>query len=103
MEKFSNSRLAETFLAEAWIGDGVLALWARLRVLADIGSVCGEQYTRLTSNQFLNAFGEPTSVEASIGRLYTERGLQAAFEWMDGTLLPLFRKQQANRVRKGKI
>ena len=57
----------------------------------------GEWFTRLTSNDFLSAFGNPTRVEASIGKLYQEKGLAAAFEWMDDNLVPLFRKQMANK------
>jgi hypothetical protein len=51
----------------------------------------------MTSNDFLSAFGNPTSVEASIGRLYQQEGLDAAFTWMDANLVPLFRKQTAGR------
>lgn len=58
----------------------------------------GEWFTRLTSNDFLSAFGNPTRVEASIGKIYRENGLQAAFDWMDAELIPLFRKQI---VKKG--
>jgi hypothetical protein len=36
-------------------------------------------------------------VEASIGRLYLNGGLDAAFEWMNSNLIPLFRKQTANK------
>jgi len=36
-------------------------------------------------------------VEASIGKLYLEDGLGAAFAWMDTELIPLFRKQIAKR------
>lgn len=81
----------------AWIGDAVLALFARQYVLRERGSMDGEWFTRLTSNDFLSAFGNPTRVEASIGRLYREAGLQAAFDWMDAHLVPLFRKQIGNR------
>ncbi len=81
----------------AWVGDAVLALFARQFVLRERGSMDGEWFTRLTSNEFLSAFGNPTRVEASIGRLYREDGLQAAFDWMDAQLVPLFRKQVGNR------
>ncbi len=57
----------------------------------------GEWFTRLTSNDFLSAFGNPTRVEASIGRLYLNGGLDAAFEWMNSNLIPMFRKQTANK------
>jgi dsRNA-specific ribonuclease len=81
----------------AWIGDAVLALFARQYVLRERNSMDGEWFTRLTSNDFLSAFGNPTRVEASIGKLYQDGGLAAAFSWMDAHLVPLFRKQIASR------
>ncbi len=81
----------------AWIGDAVLALFARQFVLRERNSMDGEWFTRLTSNDFLSAFGNPTRVEASIGKLYLEGGLEAAFTWMDAELIPMFRKQIAKR------
>jgi dsRNA-specific ribonuclease len=79
----------------AWIGDAVLALFARQFVLQERNSMDGEWFTRLTSNDFLSAFGNPTRVEASIGKLYLSGGLPAAFAWMEDHLIPLFRKQIA--------
>ena len=81
----------------AWLGDAVLALFARQWVLAERKAMDGVWFTRLTSNDFLSAFGNPTSVEAGIGRLYREQGLEAAFRWMDETLVPVFRRQMAKR------
>ncbi len=81
----------------AWIGDAVLALFARQFVLRERQTMDGEWFTRLTSNDFLSALGNPTRVEAGIGRLYQEQGLEAAFAWMEAELLPLFRKQIAKR------
>jgi hypothetical protein len=81
----------------AWIGDAVLALFARQFVLRERDAMDGEWFTRLTSNEFLSAFGNPTRVEASIGKIYQEGGLDAAFMWMDANLIPLFRKQVANK------
>ena len=81
----------------AWVGDAVLALFARQYVLRERSAMDGEWFTRLTSNDFLSAFGNPTRVEASIGRLYQEGGLDAAFIWMDENLIPLFRKQMDNK------
>lgn len=75
----------------------MLALFARQFVLRERDSMDGEWFTRLTSNDFLSAFGNPTKVEASIGRLYLDGGLDSAFEWMDANLVPLFRKQIANK------
>jgi dsRNA-specific ribonuclease len=79
----------------AWVGDAVLALFARQFVLRERNTMDGEWFTRLTSNDFLSAFGNPTRVEASIGTLYQKEGLEAAFKWMDAQLVPLFRKQSA--------
>jgi dsRNA-specific ribonuclease len=82
---------------QAWVGDAVLALFARQFVLRERNAMDGEWFTRLTSNDFLSAFGNPTRVEASIGRIYQEGGLDAAFAWMDENLIPLFRKQISNK------
>ena len=86
----------------AWVGDAVLALFARQFVLRERNSMDGEWFTRLTSNDFLSAFGNPTRVEASIGKLYLEGGLESAFEWMNAELLPIFQKQMANQLAKRK-
>ncbi len=81
----------------AWIGDAVLALFARQFVLRERNAMDGEWFTRLTSNDFLSAFGNPTRVEASIGKLFLAGGLEAANAWMDAELIPLFRKQMAKK------
>jgi len=81
----------------AWVGDAVLALFARQFVLRERDSMDGEWFTRLTSNDFLSAFGNPTRVEAGIGKIYQENGLDAAFAWMEQNLVPLFQKQMAKR------
>ena len=81
----------------AWVGDAVLALFARQYVLRERNAMDGEWFTRLTSNDFLSAFGNPTRVEASIGKLYLSEGLDAAFAWMDAELIPLFRRQMASK------
>ena len=80
----------------AWIGDAVLALYAREWILANLpaGQDPTEAFTRMTSNHFLSGIGEPTSVEAEIGRRYERHGLQAAFSHIETLILPLFLKQQ---------
>lgn len=83
----------------AWVGDAVLALFARQFVLRERGNMDGEWFTLLTSNDFLSAVGNPTAVEAAIGRRYREHGLEAAFAWLEAELVPLFRKQVANKER----
>jgi len=77
----------------AWIGDAVLALYARQWVLREKGLMDGETFVHFTSNGFLSAFGNPTSVEARIGRIFTDGGLEPAFKWIEAELLPTFLKQ----------
>jgi dsRNA-specific ribonuclease len=84
----------------AWIGDAVLALFARQWVLRERGTMDCEWFTRLTSNEFLNCFDQPTRVEAAIGRLYRQQGLDAAFAWIDQQLVPLFRRQMTGRAKR---
>lgn len=85
--------------AEAWIGDAVLALVARRWILREHGRTDGAMLARLTSNQFLSSWGNPTAVEAKIGRLYESEGLEAAAAYIEGEFLPLFLKQERNRNR----
>lgn len=87
---------------QAWIGDAVLALYARRWILAHTpeGADRTELFIRMTCNHFLSAFGEPTRVEARIGRLYEARGEQAAFAYLEDTLLPLFKKQNSGVGRR---
>ena len=84
-------------LDEAWIGDAVLCLYCRSRILQKDGSLDADKLTRMTSNQFLTTFGEPSEVEAEIGRVYTDDGLQAAFAWIEAKLMPTLDKREAKR------
>ena len=89
---------------EAWVGDAVLALYMRKLILKEQGVMDGEMFVRCTSNDFLRNIGNPTSVEAQIGRVYEEFGLQQAFDWMEHQLLPVFRMQEKNhqyRIAQG--
>jgi dsRNA-specific ribonuclease len=89
---------------DAWIGDAVLSLYARLRILDEDQALDGEKFARMTSNQYLSLLGEPTATEAAIGRAYREGGLDRAFAWMDTHLLPLFERMEANRLKRlGKV
>ncbi len=81
----------------AWIGDTILDLYARTWILENHGKVCGETLKKMTSNQFLSCVGNPTSVEAKIGKIYQDEGMDAAFSWIVEKLLPLFEKQERNR------
>jgi dsRNA-specific ribonuclease len=94
--------MAEPLVNRAWIGDAVLTLYARLKILREDGRVDGEKCQRLTSNQFLGNFGEPTKVEAEVGLVYARDGLEAAFEWIEQHLLPLFERQETNRGKRAK-
>ena len=79
---------------EAWIGDAVLALFARSWLLQTARGETPKDRSRLfelwVSNHFLSSFGEPTSVEAAIGRAYAGGGLTAAFTFIEENLLNRF-------------
>jgi dsRNA-specific ribonuclease len=90
---------------DAWIGDAVLSLYARSWILQhghQFPHPKTELFRWMTSNQFLSALGQPTSVEAEIGTLYQQSGYPAAKDWMDENLLPLFLKQMKNRQAERK-
>ncbi len=89
---------------KAWVGDAVLALFAREWILRQTDIPLGERATifkAMTCNQFLSSFGRPTQVEADIGVVYESKGLQAAFEYMEERLLPVFKKQRRNAKQPG--
>lgn len=83
---------------EAWIGDTILDLYARTYILREQGEMDGKMLARMTSNQFLSSLGNPTVVEAEIGRVYQAEGLEAGFAWIEENLLPLFKKQESKRA-----
>lgn len=90
---------------EAWVGDAVLALYAREWLLKTNQRLDGQAFIRFTSNDFLRLKGNPTAVEAEIGRIYQDHGLQAANDWMEEHLLPRFlvrEKQLAARDKTGR-
>lgn len=90
----------DQILKEAWIGDAVLCLYARERILREDGRMDGAKAARMTSNQFLSALAEPSEVEAALGRVYAEQGLEAAFQWIEEKLMPLFGKQEQRRQKR---
>ena len=63
----------------AWIGDAVLGLFARKWILEMEKKINAKMFTRMTSNIFLNGFGNPTKVEAEIGLIFNNEGLEKAF------------------------
>jgi len=82
---------------KAWIGDAVLALFAREWILKqkDISTKeRAEVFIQITSNQFLASLGEPTTMEAEIGGVYETDGLHAAFDFIEQKILPLFSGQR---------
>ena len=85
---------------EAWIGDAVLALFVREWILKEDEELDGDKFIRFTSNEFLRATGNPTRVEAGIGRIYRSEGLQGAFDFIRGNLLPIFLQQEKVRERR---
>lgn len=85
---------------EAWIGDAVLSLFVRSWILREHGAMDGERLTAFSSNAFLSAVGNPTEVEAEIGRVYERDGLSAAFAAIEEKLLPVFLAQEKRRVRQ---
>jgi len=95
-----NAERRRKILEQAWIGDAVLCLYARCRILREGGAVDGEKFERMTSNRFLASFGEPSEVEAELGRLYEREGLEAAFLWIEQKLMPLFDRQEEKRQEK---
>ena len=82
------------------MGDAVLSLYVREKILREDVRVDGEKSARMTSNQFLAAIGEPSEVEAEIGRVYRQDGLAGAFLWIEERLLPVFARQEENRRKR---
>ena len=90
----------KTIELKFWIGDTVLELYARGKVLREQGGIDAEAKTRLTCNSFLNCLGNPTAVEARIGEIYQAKGLEAAHAWIVENIEPLYLKQEANRQQQ---
>jgi dsRNA-specific ribonuclease len=86
----------------AWVGDAVLALFARewiVKQKALSTDARTEAFISMTSNGFLAHFGEPTAVEARIGLAYQSGGLSQAYALIENEYLPLWHKQRANQRR----
>jgi len=89
----------EQILKDAWIGDAVLCLYARRKILREDNVTDGPKEERMTSNQFLSGWAEPSETEAEIGRIYEQEGLEAAFQWIEARLMPMFERQEAKRLK----
>jgi len=104
MPELSATEKERRMREDAWLGDAVLALHARIYLLDTYGGIDADAFKRLTSNDFLAGLGlgSPTAVEARIGRLYREEGPEAARAFIVETLLPHFKKREAKRLRAGR-
>ena len=89
----------EQILKEAWIGDAVLSLYVRRRILEEDGFIDGAKAQRMTANRFLSVYGEPSETEAIIGRVFETAGLDAACAWIEANLSGHFERQEAQRTR----
>lgn len=100
MKAVPEKKRREQILREAWIGDAVLCLYARERILREDGCLNGEKYVRMTSNRFLACIGDASEVEAGIGRVFERDGLKAAYLYIEQQLIPLFERQEQNYLKK---
>ena len=76
----------------AWIGDAALALVAREWILETKGELDGETHRKITSNEFLRAFGHPTKVEADLGVLFEKNGVEAVRKRFREVFVPKYRE-----------
>lgn len=83
--------------ALAWLGDAALAIVAREWILETTGGLDGEMHRCVTSNQFLRRFGHPTKVEAELGTLYREAGLDAVRRRFRSEMVPKYREVYGSR------
>jgi hypothetical protein len=87
---------------QAWVGDAVLALYARRWLLRHTSKKMSDAdrqqlFELFVSNQFLSSFGEPSQVEAAIGRKFEQEGLLAAFIHIEKSFLEPFCKSARKR------
>ena len=90
----------------AWVGDAVLALFARRWILQQTNIPNKERaeiFQAMTSNEFLSCFGEPTKIECEIGILFENEGLTKANNYIETQLLPNFIKKQKQNKQPGRF
>jgi hypothetical protein len=95
--------VTQTIREEAWIGDAVLSLFVREWLLSNANRSPVENqelFELFVSNQFLSSFGEPTHVEAEIGRVYRENGLNPTFDYLRTRFLERFIRTARNKGMK---
>lgn len=91
----------ERLKREAWVGDAILALYVREWILEMTGEINGAWFIEFTSNDFLRRTGNPTAVEAKIGRVLQSDGLEGAYAWIEHKLRP--RMEERLKVLRRKI
>jgi hypothetical protein len=94
--------IEHTSRGEAWVGDAVLALYARRWLLRYTPKKLSDGdrqqlFELFVSNQFLSSFGEPSQIEAAIGRKFEQEGLTAAFVHIEKSFLDSFCKSARKR------
>ena len=89
---------------KAWIGDAVLGLYAREWILRQKDVAVAERsevFKSMTSNEFLSALGNPTEMEAQIGAVYEDKGLEAAYAFIEQKFLPVFIQHRRKPKKPG--
>lgn len=84
----------------AWIGDAVLALFARSWILKTKDINIKERafyFELMTSNNFLSELGNPTRIESEIGIVYRNQGLESAMNHIENKILPHFIKSKKKK------
>ncbi len=92
----------ERLRIEAWVGDAILALYVREWILEEEGAINGKLFVEFTSNDFLRRTGNPTGVEAQIGKIFKSDGLEAAYAWIEHHLRPRM-EERWSALRRNKI
>jgi hypothetical protein len=97
-----NMNIERTLRDQAWVGDAVLALYARRWLLGHTPKKMSDAdrqqlFELFVSNQFLSSFGEPSQVEAAIGRKFEQEGLLGAFTHIEKSFLESFCKSARKR------
>lgn len=83
----------------AWIGDAALGLVAREWILDRGKGLDGELHRVVTSNSFLRNFGHPTLVEAEMGRMFKDGGVDVVREHFHSVILPKLREKNGNLLK----
>ncbi|MEM7673778.1 MAG: hypothetical protein AAF212_10590 [Verrucomicrobiota bacterium] len=85
----------EALRLNAWLGDAVLGLFMRKKIALDQKKINTPVFIEVTSNQFLSSMGSPTRVEAQIGMIYSNQGIEAAESFIETEIWPRAEKRIA--------